>query len=389
MNLDNNENNGLEQFKSFYSFVNSINNNNINFIKNTNLNIYEMFSILKPFISSLESYCCVINGNVKTLDDIYKLGYNNFKTFVKQKMPTKLYRYYSMKNEYGLQALMNNTVFLQTPKEFDDVFDSEISINFYDFSFLRLKEYCSLCGLETQNLSVEELKINLSKKLMKYYEDNGTLNGFFQEKNSLNLELNNKTFLLLVEVFYTNKLIKNEHDFAVFKALENEFNNYLERLKTTFRATCFTTNPYSQLMWSDYADCHNGFCIEYDIKPNAEKYNDIYENLFPVIYSKVRSTIPYKIIEDNYLEITDEYLWNICFCGALRKSIDWVWQDEWRLLLPYHDPKLYNIEFYPITKVFLGNRMSTDNKKRITDICNERKIEYIDIKKTTSYFDLK
>ena len=119
----------------------------------------------------------------------------------------------------------------------------------------------------------------------------------------------------------------------------------------------------------------------------SEKYNDIYDNLFPVIYSKIRSTLPSKILENNYLVLTEDYLWNIYLCGSLRKTIDWVWQDEWRLLLALQ--KEVNIEFFPISKVFLGNKMSTDNKKRIINICNNRKIDYIGIKRDDSSFDLK
>ena len=161
----------------------------------------------------------------------------------------------------------------------------------------------------------------------------------------------------------------------------------MNRLKIFFGSTCFTTNPYSQLMWSTYADYHKGFCVEYDINQSHIRYKHLYENLFPVIYSKVRSTLPYKILEDNYFVLTEEYLWHIYACGALRKSIDWVWQDEWRLLLALQ--KEVNIDFFPISKVFLGNKMSTVNKKKIIDICNNRKINYIGIKRDDLSFDLK
>lgn len=41
-------------------------------------------------------------------------------------------------------------------------------------------------------------------------------------------------------------------------------------------------------------------------------------------------------------EITPTDVWNIYFNGVLRKNIDWVFQNEWRLLLPYCEAKCEN-----------------------------------------------
>lgn len=41
-------------------------------------------------------------------------------------------------------------------------------------------------------------------------------------------------------------------------------------------------------------------------------------------------------------EITPTDVWNIYFNGVLRKNIDWVFQNEWRLLLPYCEVKCEN-----------------------------------------------
>lgn len=63
--------------------------------------------------------------------------------------------------------------------------------------------------------------------------------------------------------------------------------------------------------------------------------------------------------------ISDETLCDIYFHGALRKSIDWNFQNEWRLLLSLNNKNesAYNVKFFLITKVFLGNRMSAYKRK--------------------------
>ena len=88
--------------------------------------------------------------------------------------------------------------------------------------------------------------------------------------------------------------------------------------------------------------------------------------------------------------ITKEVLWDIYSHGALRKSIDWAFQNEWRLLLPLHSKNVadYNVKFFPITKVYLGNRMAKKKKKKIIDICHNKNIPYIGVKRSPSVFEM-
>ncbi len=142
-------------------------------------------------------------------------------------------------------------------------------------------------------------------------------------------------------------------------------------------------------MWSAYADCHKGFCLEYTVLPEDKQYVDIFYNLFPMIYCKKRSDITSKLMNMKFGNISTDDLWKIYFHGALRKSVDWISQNEWRLLLPLgNNCKDYNLKFFPITKVFLGNRMSMDKRKEIIQICTERKIPYIGMKKNKDFFEM-
>lgn len=164
----------------------------------------------------------------------------------------------------------------------------------------------------------------------------------------------------------------------------------MSSLKNTFRISCFATTPYSQLMWGDsYANCHKGFCIEYTVLPESKEYKDIYFNLFPMIYSKIRTDMTAKLVSFKDENITEDVLWDIYFSGALRKSIDWAFQNEWRLLLPLHGGgSNYNVKFFPITKVYLGNRMKPENRKKIIEICNKKNIPYVGIKRNSQYFEM-
>lgn len=70
--------------------------------------------------------------------------------------------------------------------------------------------------------------------------------------------------------------------------------------------------------------------------------------------------------------------------------MDWAFQNEWRLLLPLSGENIsnFNVKFFPITKVFLGNRMRPSSRKKIIDICNRKHIPYIGVKRNAAIFEM-
>ena len=144
-------------------------------------------------------------------------------------------------------------------------------------------------------------------------------------------------------------------------------------------------------MWGGaYADCHRGFCIEYTVLPGEKKYQDVYQNLYPMIYCKTRPDMTKRLVEMQDRKITEDGLWDIYSNGALRKSIDWAFQNEWRLLLPMRCENIsdYNVEFFPITKVFLGNRMLPEKRKEVIEICISKNIPYVGVMRNPNVFEM-
>ena len=76
--------------------------------------------------------------------------------------------------------------------------------------------------------------------------------------------------------------------------------------------------------------------------------------------------------------VSDEVLWPIYKYGLLAKSLDWSYQNEWRLLSldkMLADKSDYNCSFMPISKVYLGAKMKDDEERRkIAKICDEKGI---------------
>lgn len=362
------------------------------------MDINQMFGTLQQLAPQIASSYCVVNGVFMGLNEIENMGYEEFSLRSKMNMPMKLYKYFSNKAEetdgkkrnYSIEALKNNTVFMQAPSQFDDVYDSDINLDGMEYEKLRLSEYCRRCEIETEDSwSVQEIGNRLIQALMAAVKSTQNFSSAFTKIPTSKIEeLSNEHFFLKLDME-----LRKDADLghAVAKIISSDYEQYLSYLKNVFRVSCFATTPYSQLMWGGaYADCHRGFCVEYTILPNEEKYQSVYRNLFPMIYCKTRSNITDRLTALQDKEITESGLWDIYSHGALRKSIDWVYQNEWRLLLPLRCENIsdYNIDFFPITKVFLGNRMDSGKRKEIIEICHERQIPYVGVMRNPSVFEM-
>lgn len=378
------------------------------------MDINTLIQTLQSAVPQIAESCCIVNGAIMNLDEVQNMGYNEFSMRTKLNMPLKLYKYFPNRTtslideksekpiidektgetkivNYNIQSLRDNTVFMQSPSLFDDVYDSDISLDYNDYEKIRLLEYCKRCELNVcDSMTTQELGNVLLQYIGETFNATGNLDSVFKSKPVSKIEeLSNTCFLLKLK----SELIKDGNwSTAIARVIISDFKEYSKHLQNTFRATCFATSPYSQLMWGgSYADCHRGFCVEYTILPNDPQYQNLYLNLFPMIYCKVRPNMTERLAKFENKELTKEILWDIYFHGALRKSIDWAFQNEWRLLLPMEQNlavKDYCVPFFPITKVFLGNRMPQAARREIIDICHDRNIPYIGVTRNPNIFEM-
>lgn len=378
------------------------------------MDINSLFKILQGMGPQVASSYCIVNGNIMKLDEVQAMGYDDFSLQAKIHMPAKLYKYFpnrpteqidqksgiSIIDEktgkpktvnYSIQALRDNTVFMQSPSLFDDVYDSDISLNFHDYEKERLLEYSRCCELNVdESMPTQELGTAVLQAIIQSFDDTGSFDFIIKRKPASEYEkLFDQNFISGLKIEW----LKDQNwSTVISRVIASDFVKYSQRLQNIFRATCFATTPYSQLMWGgSYADCHRGFCVEYTVLPNDPNYQKLFYNLFPMIYCKVRPNMTERFTKFEYSEITMENLWDIYFHGALRKSFDWAFQNEWRLLFPIKtDLKAqdYCVPFFPITKVFLGNRMPQAARKEIISICHEKNIPYSGVTRNPYVFEM-
>jgi len=145
--------------------------------------------------------------------------------------PTYLYKYrpvtdtQNLKDDLNLKALFSCEAVFSGRKAFNDLFDSKIRFN-------------KPTPIEVKALIQKSDKKTATK--LKRYIDKGKF-----------------TY---------------EGDMYVMKVTES-----LNNLIDSYRFYCLSANPASNLMWSHYADCHRGFCIEFKwdyFRPDKINYTD-------------------------------------------------------------------------------------------------------------------
>ena len=103
-----------------------------------------------------------------------------------------------------------------------------------------------------------------------------------------------------------------------------EFKDCLNQVRSTTGVACFSESFDSLLMWSHYAQNHQGMCVEYELlKFNSE----LGFSPVPVVYSNKRvqlSSLNINSIENSTLEF-------LIMC-LTSKSTEWSYENEWRII---------------------------------------------------------
>jgi len=147
---------------------------------------------------------------------------------------------------------------------------------------------------------------------------------------------------------------------------------------------CFCESIESVVMWSHYAQNHQGFALEYNLRDTfARPIKNV--GIFPVIYNEERldvsiymawaflrmiginSPIPDML---SYLKI------------ALHKSKQWEYEKEWRLIdstirdITNDEPSVIHIK---PTAIYYGQRIAKENKEKLHTIAQNHGIREYDM----------
>jgi len=272
-------------------------------------------------------------------------------------LPKKLYRYRPI-NGFLQDTLENDIAFLSSALNFNDPYDSGLTVSYSQNieEYVRemvLEDFCksTLQYFDNKNFDdyLNEIKMTLSDVSLDYL--GFVLGGSFSQEPMIkarNIEvISNKIHSALNEL----------------KSIQNDFIGKLSVIfQSKIYAACFTECHDNILMWSHYAQNHEGICIEYDFN-SLPIPSLIVDRLSPVKYTDKLFN------KDDYL-LKDPI--NIATLASLSKYECWSYEKEWRIISPLIEEQYFQLN--KPTAVIFGTKTPQDDKVWISEICQKRGI---------------
>ncbi|NBQ69832.1 MAG: DUF2971 domain-containing protein [Nitrosomonadaceae bacterium] len=144
-------------------------------------------------------------------------------------------------------------------------------------------------------------------------------------------------------------------DQPISDVLTESHNNQLDKIGIC----CFSENTRNILMWSHYGSSHKGISLQFHISKDLFIFTDAVA---------IRYLYEYPVI--NYL---DGNL-NIALTGTLtRKSKDWEYEKERRLIHPNGANSYLQFNPSALTALILGCKLESDSEEIIKSLLRERK----------------
>jgi len=152
--------------------------------------------------------------------------------------------------------------------------------------------------------------------------------------------------------------ILNKHNANELQFQENIQN----KISKEVGVLCLTSTSENTLMWSHYASNHSGFVIEIDTNNQWFQNNFIVKK---VVYKNERTKVTFKDILNKQYDFIYE------------KSKDWIYENEYRIVMPLFGCKdnnnIYTMEFPTnlITNIICGYRMEDKYIEKIKEYLND------------------
>lgn len=297
-----------------------------------------------------------------------------------------IYKYASC--EDAIKTIQNNSIVLNNPLNYNDPFDSIIDIDIKDenktisllMEVIFVKEIFKLFNNKDIKLKWHQKPISWFNRVMYKFLLWGTKKQRYYNSNPI--------FRFLTSIVL-NFATKNNDD--ALKQIEeaktkfiNEMLPKLKEIRNNALVSCFSKKNDSILMWGHYADKHTGICLGFE-RPN----NDF----FDVVYKKKRSKFPLYdlaciicsyILVDEKPNLYENKIIKKGLSSFLSKSIDWSYEEEVRCLFSLNndneftfignDKYLYHMPTN-IKTIYLGCKISKDNKEKIIQLAKEKNIK--------------
>lgn len=300
---------------------------------------------------------------------------------------------------YSIQNLANNQLYFNDPIKFNDPFDCKFVIHSIGTRDQWIDYYKSI----GHNHRKAVMRFNEKKKLKILIEEQNNLYSYDYIKD---LKFNIKQGYLKKEdyVVYPNSNRESRNQIGI------DMNDYL-RSKALPSISCFSDTERSILMWSHYADYHQGICISLRSYKRTFKLNEnwVVDLLFSYGLAEpekeyylfdLYSPTTNKLVVNNIfyeVEYNDELPESVNFFDQdnvkmfkfLRtKFSDWVYENEYRLMIgvEYLENNVLKYKKSDLEGVVFGLKINYNNAKLVYNTVKEN---YLDKGFNVNFYEAK
>jgi len=262
-----------------------------------------------------------------------------------------LYKYRSLADDGRArveQSIRESVMWFSRPRDFNDPFDCAIVPSMEGSTTERRKYWGTAVAFQLANAGHYALEPEFTIRVMR-----GEIDAFdevMRRCESGQIDLTPKSLLKVLE----DNIARDSTEERT-RILEDHQTSIAE-----LGVLSLGRNWDTILMWSHYADCHRGLCLEFSVDVDSTPFGShILTSAEPVHYSPT------------YPEISiyaDDMSWYRAL--LMTKSMDWAYEEEFRCVDP-EGPGLKPFEPPSLTRVILGCQMSESDQDEVTKWCTE------------------
>lgn len=259
-------------------------------------------------------------------------------------LPQYLFKYITWEKDFHKRMIIENEIFFTSAKNFNDPFDSSVPLRY--------------------DLGTEEQILDLYKSHIK--RDHLHLSSSEIERVAINEMRINKV---------------KDH-----KVIERNLDSQRKWAIEKYGIFAMTSEYKNILLWSHYADSHQGICVRFNCERFLEFIRiDCVKNKLLIVWDKIDYQTDYPLL--NPFELNDN---DVVLKSLLIKSYDWKYENEFRFILFDNPNKAIIIPDGIIDQVILGCNISDKDKNTLVEVTKEKNIELLQsiIKRNTFGLDI-
>jgi len=200
-----------------------------------------------------------------------------------------------------------------------------------------------------------------SKKLLKDENDRIILYQYSPYNKNAIYRIKNQ------QIYFSDPSTFNDPFDPLIRVLDKEHSEGLMKL-LKFRVSCLSLVMDNILLWSHYADKHQGICIAYDITELIKNKKIIFRKIdYIKSFPKPQNGLIFSPLENKNIKSDDSTTITETF---MKKEKSWGYEEEYRLILQSDKEEDY-LQKADIKAVYLGRNMSTVDEEFIKTMIGE------------------